>query len=46
VLLAMGLSREQALASLRFSLGEDNTACEMQAAARILEEVVAQLRTF
>lgn len=46
VLLAMGLSREQALASLRFSLGEDNTAREMQAAARILEEVVAQLRTF
>lgn len=46
VLLAMGLSREQALASLRLSLGENNTAHEMRAAARILEEVVAQLRTF
>lgn len=44
VLLAMGLSRELARASLRFSLGPENTMEEIETAIRIVEEEVGRLR--
>jgi cysteine desulfurase len=44
VLLALGLSREKALASLRFGLGRSTTEAEVDHAARRVGAVVAQLR--
>lgn len=44
VLLAMGLSRDLARASLRFSLGPENTMEEIEATIRIVEEEVERLR--
>ncbi|HYA95949.1 MAG TPA: cysteine desulfurase NifS, partial [Terriglobales bacterium] len=44
VLLAMGLAPERARASLRFSLGKQNTAEEVEYALSILPETVARLR--
>jgi cysteine sulfinate desulfinase/cysteine desulfurase-like protein len=40
VLLAMGLSEEEAHCSLRFSLGIDNSDEEIERAVRLLEEVI------
>ena len=45
VLRAMGLPAELARSSLRFSLGRDNTAEEMDRAAAAVAQVVAGLRT-
>jgi len=39
-LMAMGLSGEEAHCSLRFSLGPDNTAEEVERAVRLLEDVI------
>lgn len=44
ILLAMGCSREVALASLRFSVGRGNTVEEMDDAARRIAEVVQRMR--
>lgn len=44
VLKAMGLSNEQARASLRFSFGRFNTAAEVDAACEIVPAVIAKLR--
>lgn len=44
VLLAMGLSEEQAKSSVRISFGKDNTEDEVRQAARILKEIVTRLR--
>lgn len=44
VLRAMGLDRQLALGSLRFSLGRQNTEAEVDAVIEALSEVVAQLR--
>lgn len=44
VLTAMGLSPEQALASLRFSLGHVNTKAEIDRAIATLAELIPQLR--
>jgi cysteine desulfurase len=44
VLLAMGLSREQARSSIRVSLGRSNTAEQVDALADALAECVAHLR--
>ena len=44
VLTAMGLAPERARASLRFSLGKQNTAEEVDYALSILPETVARLR--
>ena len=44
VLTAMGLPPERARASLRFSLGKQNTAEEVDYALSILPETVARLR--
>jgi cysteine desulfurase len=44
VLTAMGLPAERARASIRFSLGTSNTAQEVDALARALEESVIHLR--
>jgi len=45
VLLAMGLSPDVALTSLRFSLSRDTTAEEIDAAASAVRAAVAELRT-
>lgn len=45
VLMAMGLSRECALAALRLTLGRWSTADEVQQAARLLAQSVRSLRT-
>lgn len=45
VLLAMGRSRDEAWSSLRFSVGWDNTADEMDAAAEALSRAVSRLRS-
>jgi cysteine desulfurase len=44
VLLAMGMPRERALSSVRFSLGYASTADDIEQALRIIPEVVAKLR--
>ena len=44
VLLAMGLSEEQAKNSVRISFGKDNTIDEAKQAAKILKEIIARLR--
>lgn len=44
VLLAIGLSRDQAQSSLRISLGKDTTKAEVESLARALAEVVVHLR--
>jgi cysteine desulfurase len=43
VLLAMGLSRENAAAAVRFSLGTETTAEEIEKAGQILRRVLARL---
>ena len=44
VLTAMGLSPDRARASIRFSLGKQNTADDIDFALRLVPEVVARLR--
>jgi len=44
VLLAMGLSREQARGSIRFSLGKQNTAEDVKFATGLVRDTVARLR--
>jgi cysteine desulfurase len=44
VLLAMGMPRERALSSVRFSLGYASTQADIDAALAIVPEVVAKLR--
>jgi cysteine desulfurase len=44
VLLAMGLPPERARASIRFSLGQQNTMAEVEFAAGLVQETVARLR--
>ena len=44
VLLAIGLSRERARASLRFSLGRSNTEAQVDALIQAVVESTAQLR--
>jgi len=44
VLKGLGLSDEDALCSIRFSLGKDNTKEEMDVVVRRISELVAQLR--
>ena len=44
VLTAMGLSRERAKASIRFSLGKQNTEEDVEFALKIIPETVARLR--
>jgi cysteine desulfurase len=45
VLTAMGLSRERARASIRFSLTRMTTATEVDAALEIISAAVARLRS-
>ena len=45
VLLAIGLDREQAKSSLRFSLGQDNNEEQVDALIDAVAESAAQLRT-
>ena len=44
VLLACGLSPEQARASVRFGIGKDNTAAEIDTAIAAIVPIVRQLR--
>jgi cysteine desulfurase len=44
VLTAMGLSPDRARGSIRFSLGKQNTAEDMDFALKLVPEVVARLR--
>jgi cysteine desulfurase len=44
VLLAMGMKRERALSSIRFSLGYASTAADVETALAVVPEVVAKLR--
>jgi len=44
VLIAMGLSRDQAKASIRFSLGKQNIAEDAESALAIVRETVSRLR--
>ena len=44
VLLAMGLSEDEARASLRLTVGRGNTEDEIDEALQVLEEVVARTR--
>jgi cysteine desulfurase len=44
VLIAMGLSRDQAKASIRFSLGKQNIAEDVESALAIVRETVSRLR--
>jgi cysteine desulfurase len=44
VLLAMGMPRERALSSVRFSLGYASTAADVDTALAVVPEVVAKLR--
>ncbi|MFM8935418.1 MAG: IscS subfamily cysteine desulfurase, partial [Vulcanococcus sp.] len=44
VLQALGLSRRQAAASIRFGLGADTTAAEIDAAVALVAEAVRALR--
>jgi cysteine desulfurase len=44
VLTAMGLSPDRARASIRFSLGKQNTADDVEFALSLVPEVVARLR--
>lgn len=46
VLTAMGLDRERAVASLRISLGRENTAEQVEAFLEALRDCVAQLRSY
>jgi len=43
-LTAMGLSPDRARASLRFSLGKQNTADDIDFALRLIPEIVTRLR--
>jgi cysteine desulfurase len=45
VLLALGLSREQALGSLRLTFGRDTTANKLDHVVDVLAEIVGKLRT-
>ena len=45
VLVALGLSTDRALASLRFGIGRATTAAEIDAAAAKVADVVNRLRT-
>jgi cysteine desulfurase len=45
VLQALGLSRQQAAAAVRFSLGPDSTAEDIENATRVFRATVEQLRT-
>jgi cysteine desulfurase len=42
--MAMGMSKEQALSSVRFSLGWASTDADIDEALRVIPEVVAKLR--
>jgi cysteine desulfurase len=44
VLQALGLSRQEAAASLRFGLGRHNSETDIDAALQILREAVTELR--
>jgi cysteine desulfurase len=44
VLLALGLSPEQAHGSLRFTLGRENTEADIERALAVLPGIVAKLR--
>ena len=44
VLMALGLSKDRALASLRFGIGRSTTAAEVDYAAQKVSDVVARLR--
>ena len=44
VLLAMGMPRDRALSSVRFSLGYASTRADVDAALAVVPEVVAKLR--
>ncbi|HEX8798239.1 MAG TPA: cysteine desulfurase NifS, partial [Terriglobales bacterium] len=44
VLTAMGLSPDRARASIRFSLGKQNTADDIDFALQLIPEVVTRLR--
>ncbi len=44
VLMAMGLSREQALSTVRFSLSEENTEAEVDEVIQTTAEIVSKLR--
>jgi cysteine desulfurase len=44
VLSAMGLNKEQASASLRFSFGKDNTFEQVQDAANKAKDILQQLK--
>jgi cysteine desulfurase len=44
VLLAMGLSREEALSAIRFSIGKGNTEEEIDYCLKVLPEIVERLR--
>lgn len=44
VLLSLGLSKEDALASVRFTLGEENTKEDMDYVIKVLQESVIRLR--
>jgi cysteine desulfurase len=45
VLLAMGMSEEQAKECVRISFGKDNTEDEARTAAKILKEIVERFRS-
>jgi cysteine desulfurase len=44
VLLAMGMPRDRALSSVRFSLGYASTRADIEGALAVVPEVVAKLR--
>jgi cysteine desulfurase len=44
VLMALGLSKDRALASLRFGIGRSTTAADVEYAAQKVSDVVARLR--
>jgi cysteine desulfurase len=44
VLIAMGLSRDRAKASIRFSLGKQNTREDVEFALKVIPEIVGRLR--
>jgi cysteine desulfurase len=46
VLLALGLSTEQALEGVRFSLGRPTTRSDIQALLEVLPDIVSRVRTF
>ncbi len=46
VLLGLGLSADRAVEAVRFSLGRDNTASDVQALLEVLPDIVARARQF